>query len=771
MLLNKEHSSSESRALAVVREPQPSINQRDSIEGQATEGVVAYWRIVVRHRWTVVSIALLGFFAAILLTLPQTPVYQTRATIEIQGINEDFLNFKNVNPNSSSAYVDPSFEILTQVKILQSPSLLERAMKHVQKQTGTTFGDTHSRVGAWRKLLHLQSKEVSQDAAVRAAAGSISVKGSGTNRLIEISCDATNPKVAAIFLNTLIDEFIQKNLEDRWKTTERTGEWLNKQLDELKVKLEKSEDALQAYAVAVGLQFTSGTSAGKEKDNRQESVAESTLRQLQQQLLTAKTERMAAQSKYELTSTSPAGALPQVLDDDSLHESENKVADLRRELAELNVTLSSTNPKIQRVQAQISELQAYQTAERSNVVTRIHNDYTAAVRREALLLDEFQHHLALVASQTGQEVHYGILRREVDTNRSLYESMLEKVKESGIASEMKADNFRIVDAAAVPGAPYKPNLTNNAMLGLMAGIFLGVVCVLLREQADRNIQQPGDCSFYLGIHELGVIPRLDASLKAHATQRSFLREEEKERVELVTWQRKRSLIAECFRTVLTSILFGESPAQCRLLVVASANPSEGKTTVASNLAIAFTEINQRVLLIDADMRRPRIHRLFGIENNVGLTDLLQAKQTLTGSKLLDSVHETWISGLHVLTSGPASANISTLLYSARLTEMIQLSRQSYDAVIIDTPPMLHIADARLLARNSDGVLLVVRAGKTTRLAAQEAKQKLVSDSTNILGTILVDWNPDSNGYGYNYKYYASHAAYYMSPDVGKDASR
>jgi len=427
---------------------------------------------------------------------------------------------------------------------------------------------------------------------------------------------------------------------------------------------------------------------------------------------------------------------------------------------------------MQKLEAQITELETALEAARQKVVTRLRNDYAAAESHEKLLNDEFAKQLDKVSSQAANEVHYNILKREVDTNRQLYESMLSKVKESSIASAMRASNFRIVDLAKPAGAPYKPSLVNNAMLGSMAGIFLGVVLVLLKEQSDRSIQQPGDSSLYLGISELGVIPSDRPAMRrgqrpaAPIPSVSGNTSNSGNPVELVTWQRQGSLIAESFRAVLTSIMFSEQ--RPRVVVISSANPSEGKTTVSTNLSIALSEISQRVLLIDADMRRPRLHRLFDLKNDKGLSELLLSKHALKTSEVLAAVRESWIPGLHILTSGPWAANASTLLYSARLPEIIEIARQSFDTVIIDSPPMLHIADARLLAKHSDSVLLVLRAGKTTRTAGSMAIQKFVADGSTILGTILTDWNPDQNGYGYDYKYYSSHAAYYTDSGVTND---
>ncbi len=752
-----------------VPTPVQATFMADSQDDPSRDGVVAYWRMVTRHKWLVVLVAFVGAMVGLLVTLPQTPVYQSQTSLEVQGLNENFLNLQNLNPTSApGGYVDPDYEIKTQVKVLQSRSLVERAIERLRRDTSRQYGGSQDKSAAFRKLLHMAPRPaIDRDNAIRAAAGGIKVKASENTRIIEIADDSTDPQLAADFANTLVDEFIEKNLDDRWKTTERTGEWLTKQLDDLKIKLERSEDTLQSYASATGLQFTG---SAKTKGGEQENVAVASVRLLQEELMKARADRMVAQSKFELLSSSPPEALPQVLDDPSLREYEDKIVDLKRQRAELTPALTPANPKMLKLEAQIAELESALEGARQKVVTRLRNDYMAAESHEKLLNDEFEKQLQTVSSQSAKEVHYNILKREVDTNRQLYETMLSRVKESSIASAMRASNFRIVDPAKPAGGPYKPNPLNNSLLGGMAGIFFGVVLVLLKEQADRSIQQPGDSALYLGVSELGVIPsdrpailRGQRSAAARIPAGLVTSSNDNNPVELVTWQRQGSLLAESFRTVLTSIMFSER--RPRVLVISSANPGEGKTTVSSNLSIALSEISQRVLLIDADMRRPRLHRLFNLHNDKGLSDLLREKHPVKASEVIGAIRESWIPGLHILTSGPWAANASTLLYSARLPEILEIARKTFDTVVIDSPPMLHIADARLIAKHSDAVLLVLRAGKTTRAAGLMAIQKFVADGSPIMGTVLTDWNPDQNGYGYDYKYYSSYAAYYSDNNV------
>jgi capsular exopolysaccharide synthesis family protein len=706
-----------------------------------------------RRKGTLVLIAFLGALAGFLLTLPQTPVYQARLSLEIQSVNENFLNMRDVNPteSGSSSYY-PEYDIQTQVRIIQSRSLIERVIKKLDLDNRPLIIN-ESRLSAWRKALGLPApKPVSvREDAIAMAAGNLSVHAQANTRLIDVLCDSTSPNLAADFVNTLANEFIDQNLEGRWQTTQRTGEWLGRQMEELKIKLEKSEEALQAYARATGLLFTS------EKDN----LTEQKLRQLQEELSKAQADRVAKQSKYELASTSAPDSLPEVLDDGSLRDLQAKLTDLRRQLAELSSTYTPAHFKVRKVQAQIATLESALEKERGNVIRRIRNDFQTATRREKLLVADYATQARLFSGQAALVSHYNILKREVDTNRQLYDNMLQRVKEAGIASALRASNIRVVDAAQVPRAPYKPSPFMNSALGFLGGLFLGVVFIVMRERADRSIQEPGESQFFLNLSELGIIPSSgsDPTRKRHLLPAHRPDSASPDQLALVTRDRKPSVMAESFRAVLTSILFcSRDGSRPHVLVLASANPREGKTTVASNLAIALTEINQRVLLIDGDMRRPRIHEIFDLENKSGLGDLLREPASLDGRPIAE-IRETSIPNLFVLPAGSPAA-VSSLVYSNRLPELIARVRQDFDTILIDTPPMLQMADARVIGRCADAVILVVRANQTTRDAARMARQRLADDGTHVLGTILNDWNPrHTTSYGY-YKYYDHYHHYY-----------
>jgi len=730
-------------------------------EEEASDGLVTYWRVLRRHKGALLLAATLGAIIGVLVKLPETPVYQATVAIEIQGLNDDFLNMRSLTPTATTAYWDPSYEIQTQVREMQSRALMERVIKKMNSVEQAALTQDTGRISAWRKALHLgDPKPPSIEQAVNSA--TVKIKPSLSSRIVEISCDSVNPKVAAEFANTMAEEYIDQSRESRWESTQRTGEWLTRQLQDLKIKLEKSEDELQAYTNRTGLMFITG-----EKESK-ENVAEEKLRQLQEEVLKAESDRVAKQSHYELIKGASVDSLPEMLDDATFTGYQGKLTELRQQMADLNFSLTPNHPKVQRLQAQIDAVEVALKKARSNILERVNNDYQAALNREKLLTNEYTAQRELVTDQASKMVHYNILKREVDTNRQIYETMLQRVKESSIASALKASGIRVIDRAIPPPEPYTPNIPRSLMVGLVCGIFAGVLFVTLRERSNRNLQQPGDTSFYLNIPELGVIPtaktdmarRERRSRPADDDQGTLIRPE-LDPVELVTWNRKFSSLAEAFRTTLTSLLFsGHNGIQPRVIVLTSANPAEGKTTVTINLAIALAEINRRVLLIDADMRRPRLQNLFDLGTGPGLADLLREKTLDDGVTADQTVCATAIPGLYIMRSGRNSGVVSNLLHSSRLPELLQYLRSEFDTVVIDTPPALHISDARVLGRLADAVLLIVRAGITTRDAALMVKQRFGEDGTPLLGAILNGWNPKQAVYGYKYRYYNGNGYYY-----------
>lgn len=731
----------------------PNGTRPEYAESVPAASPIEYWRMLRRRKGTLAIAALIGALAGVLFTFPQTPIYRAEASIEIQGFNENLLNTREVDPNARSYSAESDLQ--TQIEVLQSTPMIERTLAKLNSQPKPA--PRPDRVLAWRKILGLAPPKASAsaDTALSMAAGTLKVRLSGLTRIVRITSESTDPMIAADFANTLAKEFIEQSLQWRWSATQHTGDWLTRQLADMKSKLEKAEDELQRYAAASNLMFTGENS----------SVAEQKLRQLQAELSVASADRIAKQARYEMARDRPE-SLSEILNNEALVANRAKVNDLQRQLAQVLTSYTPAHYKAKQLQAQIDSLESVVTKDRGDILKRIRSDYEGAVIREKLLAQAHDQQSRLVSAQSNAMVHYNILKGEAESSRQLYNAMLQKVKEYGIASAMQASNIRFIDPAQPPGMPYKPRLRTNAMYGLMLGLLLGGVFVIIRERADRTLQEPGEAPSYVNLPELGVIPSIKNALgngAGRAATKALVgpMEGPDTRIELVTWQRKRSMLAEAYRTTLTSILFAPTDGVVpRMLAITSPMAGEGKTTVLSNIGIALTEIRYRVLLIDADLRKPRLHNIFQVDNTFGLSDLLRDERLLNDLTVKEAIHKTMIPGLFVLPRGSSALNISNLIHSPRMVELLRQFRTTFDMVLIDTPPMLQISDARVIGRLVDGMIVVFRSGKTTRDIAAMATQRLTEDGIPVLGTILNDWDiKRTDSYGYGAQYYEGYAAY------------
>lgn len=777
---------------------------QDLMEEPDAGSLVEYWRTLRRRRGLLILLTCIGVLLALLITLPQAPVYQARTTLEILELNENFMNMKDVTQVAQSG-LNSNTDIPTQIQLLQSESLMDSTLASLLKErreAGVAKAAAEPQ-SEWRRILNLPEpiQREGRDEALRMASRTMKVRASGPTRIIEVLVDSIDGRVAADFANRLAQTYVEQNMEARWQLTQRTGEFLARQLDEMRIKLERSEDALQEYARRAGLVFTSEKS----------SVSEDKLKQLQDELIKAQGDRVVKQSRWEMAKSAPPESLPNILNDRSLQDYLGRLTELQRQLAELQETYTADHPKVRRVQAQIKAVEQSVTRQRADILQGIRNEYEEAARREKLLLADYNHQTGVVTDQGEKAIQYNILKREVDSNRQIYDSMLQRVKEASVASAIRASNVRVVDPAKVPAQPYRPRIILNALMGLVCGLFAGIGFILITDKADRTLQEPSDIAFYLGVPELGMIP---AESSISRKRRSLLYgkrdpdligtgAEGEPQLGMVTYRRKPSLMAESFRAALTSILFtGQNGTRPKTLVVTSPSPAEGKTTVACNLAIAMAETGQRVLLVDADTRKPRVHEVFDLPNDVGLTTLLQNRipsepaspggeaatsdgapesesplraaaagagepvqadnsGTATGPAASPNgiLRETEVPNLFVLPAGPPVAGATNLLYSPRLKECLGHFMAEFDMILIDTPPMLTIPDARVMGRLADGVVLVVRAAKTTRDAALASRARLREDGVRVIGTIMNDWNPRRSPSGY-YGYYDGYHRYY-----------
>jgi polysaccharide biosynthesis transport protein len=738
--------------------PIPTENPSES--GDITV-LMQYLQLLWKRKWTVMLLALVGVLVGLAVSLGTTPIYYAATSVEFQGVQEQF----NLLGGGNSS-------LGTQIQLLNSQTLLSRVTTKLREKKPAQAPEVKDPLAGIRGLLGLKDpgKSVDWNRAVSVAAGARRINQSKDSSILTISTQSPNPQAAADFANAMASEYIAQGQEKRWDAYATQEDWLARAEKDLKSDVENSQRKLQEFARANGLIITG---AG--------NTAEFRLRELQAAVAKATEDRISKQSIYEASRANPTSgqSLPDVLDSGNMAGYQAKLSDLRVQLALKLTTMTDKHPQVEAIQSQIRSLEATIEREQTSVLQRTGVLYNASKNAQEQLEAEFAKQARILSSQGELMIQYNMLLKEAETSQKLFEQTMAQGKQAGVASAMRSSSARIVDPAGASPFPMKPNLPFNLGLGFMGGLACGTMIVILRSAVDVRIQSPGTLGV-LNLRELGVIPSASlfpelkrgprllrgavdiARRKGRSEPGSIVPSEasepQQESLELVTWTQKSSVMSESFRAIMTSILFssnGDTPPQ--VLVLTSPSAQEGKTMVTTNLAIALAEINRRVLLIDADMRLPRIHTVFDQPNTFGLSDFLHERRPVEEYVDEELVRKTHIPNLYTMCAGPARSSLSRLLHSDRMKELLLRLRGTFDTILIDSPPVLNVADARILARSADGVILVVRAHKTHQESAFAAVRCFEQDGCQLLGTILNDWNPKhSSG---QYGQYGSYGTY------------
>ena len=701
-----------------------------------------YLLILRKHQWLILSFMLAVVTIVSISTFRMQPVYVATARIEIDRENANILPFQGTD--TYDYMMDADNYIETQAKILTSETLALRTIRSgaLAGQPGFAGDPSSSDALATGDLANMKPPP-----ELGAFLGSLSVKRVPNSRLMDVNFESTNPQLAAQIVNAHIKNYIDQNFQSRFEATTRASTWLTDQLNELKIKVQKSEDDRIAYERQNQIWALDG-----DKQN----VTNQRFADLNRELTEAQSERMKKEALFQFAKSGDADVVPQIRENGIVQDLLRKRADLYNQYTDALNQYGPNFPKVQRLQSQIKELEAAAEKEKKGVIARLESEYREARQREDLLIKALNQQKAEVNQMSERMVQYSILRREAEANKALYDGLLTKLKEAGISGALHSSNIRIVDPAMVPTYPSRPAKARNIALAFLIGLVGGIGLAILREYMDNTVKSPDDVEALSHLPSLAVVPAFSEAKNGDRGSRVKLLKGASsnghdKRIELVAQHLPKSQMSEAFRALRTSLLLSQAEHPPQVILVTSALPREGKTTAAANLAVTLAQLGDRTLLMDADLRKPGIGRLLNLVGGkyAGLSSYLAGVSSLD----LVTVQHPSIPNLSAIPTGPLPPNPADLLSSQKLADAIANLRTKFKFIVIDSPPIMAATDAVILSVQADGVLLVVRSGETPKEAFVRTRDLLLSVKCHVLGVVLNAVDSSAPDYYYSYRYY------------------
>lgn len=718
-----------------------------------------YWALLLKRRKLIAACVAIALAYAIISALLTRPAYEATLVLNVERDRGSLLD---VNSLDQVGGYDPEY-LPTQMRLIKSREIAERVVQKLNLAADPVFNPRKATLG---RKAPVETGADSLRAAVNRSVGRVqrslsAVPLRGTN-LVELTCVAPSPKLAADIANSVAETYIEWSLEAKFRIVNQASQFLAGQVEQLKAELDEKEKELLAY--------------GREKDiisvDPRTNVTMQKLETLNKDYSIALAERVAKEARYFEVRNATPETLANGLSSGLVSQLQADLNRMERDYAEKLNLFKPEWPAMQQLKIQIDREKQHLRDVIDENVTKAReaarSDYTTSQRREESLRSVLQSQKSEAMNLNTNAVEYNNLRIEVEAKRSLLDSVTRKQAETEVMSRLRGErvsSIRIVDRALPPGGRSSPSYRRSALTGILGGALAGIALAFFLSYLDRSLYTTEQIEQFVQLPALGVIPASGES--AQAQRRGLFRRVRSNSkpsdlssgasIELLPHRDSRSAVAEAYRSFRTALLLARAGG-VRSIVITSCFPGEGKTSTAVNLAVVLAQLGKRVLVVDADLHRPRVHEVFGLSNKVGLVSILAE-----GLEPSQAILKSNVPGVFVVPAGPTTPNPSGLLSSEGMTKFLELAQMNFDCVVVDTPPIFPVSDVLVFAQQTDGVVLCVRAGQTPRDQVVRARDRILRSRALALGVLLNDLDLASSGYPYRYAYYRG------APDAPEEA--
>lgn len=738
-------------SLAVVSPPPPVGWGQPAHE----TNLLDYLMVLRKHQWMILTFLLLVVTIVTIASFKMKPIYVASARVEVDPENDNPLPFQETNAYQD--YVDLDNYIDTQSKIIQSQTLAMDTIRSLDLPRYPEFGGDP-------KALVEAGPNQKEPPILGDFLSRLSVNRVPESRLVEVQFAAQDPQLAARVVNAHLENYKEHNFKSRYDATMQASSFLSSELEELRIKMEKSDADEVAYERQNQIWMV---------DANQNTTTQK-LQELSNSLTAAQTDLAQKEATYELAHSDTGGSLAAVQANPEVQDLLKSKAQLDAQYAETLAQFGPNWPKVQVMKVQDDALAEQLKEARAETVRQIDTQYHEAEANEVLLQRDLNRQELLADNMAQKLVEYNMLKHDAESNKELYDGLLQKLKEAGISAGLRTSNIRVVDPALVPSFPARPQKARNILLAFLVGLVGGVGLAFLREYLDNTVKSPDDVQHLTGLPCLAVVP----SFAGRNGTRSLARIAKQAgggtgdaRVELISLQQPKSLVSEAFRALRTSLLLSQAEHAPQVVLVTSALPREGKTTSAANLAITLAQLGDRTVLVDSDLRKPGVRRALNLPNGHG-RDIGLSSYLAGVAPLHDIVvpHPT-VPNLDAIPTGPVPPNPADLLSSHRMAEAVEDLRQHYKFVVIDSPPIMAATDAVILSALTDGVVLVVWSNETPKEAFSRSRDLLAAVKGRLLGVVLNAVDSGAPDYYYSYRYYPYSYGYGEEDDLDANKPR